>query len=417
MKKILIFLFALFVIISCKNDKDFYLSQDHKSVFKRAPKDDKKIFIDFYTTWCGSCKGYDNFIFPDSSFIEYLKTDFYSLKLNAELPENKTVANKYKITGYPTIIIANPDGTEIDRIIGFKSEQPEYYIDLIENILTGKENLDSFKVEFLKNTENAEYAKEIITKLFQKEDYQSIENFIQLVKTTSKNETLLNEADLFLGFAKLRNRQSPNPSYLENRLNSDKNLDDYWKENILSELIGYYKNVNIDTYEYYCYELEKNYPMNFYWNRQFARYLYENNKDLETANRITNNMAVHNKLDHWTPFLQGHQLALQGKKEEAFDNFDNWMIKYKNLEDSKNRYYFYIVLAVYHNYRLEKALQYAVQLEEDIPSIHNRKQLAKLYYLTNQQDKAVEILKETIPLIETAKEKKEIDKMIDEYSI
>ncbi len=131
MKKILIVVLVLFTIDSCKNDKDFYLSQDHKTVFKAAVKDNKKIFIDFYTTWCGSCKGYDNFIFPDSIFKEYLKAEFYSLKLNAELPENKTIANKYKITGYPTIILANPNGTEIDRIIGFKSEKPEYYIDLL----------------------------------------------------------------------------------------------------------------------------------------------------------------------------------------------------------------------------------------------------------------------------------------------
>ncbi len=237
-----------------------------------------------------------------------------------------------------------------------------------------------------------------------------------MIKATSKNDTLLHDADLSLGFAKIRNRQSPNPSYLEDKLNNDKNLNDYWKENIISELIGYYKNINIDTYEYYCYELEKKYPMNFYWNRQFALYLYENNKDLETAIRITNNMAEHNKLDHWTPFLQGHQLALQGKKEEAFQNFDNWLIKYSQTEENPNRYYKYIDLAVSYKFGLNKALEYAIKIENNVSSIYNKKLLAQLFYLTNQQDKAVEILKETIPLIETVKEKKEIDKMIEEYS-
>ncbi len=415
-KNSLILILFVFLINACQNDREIFLSQDYQYAFKHAQKNNKYIFIDFYTTWCGSCKGYDNIIFPDSIFQAYLKTDFYSLKLNAELPENKKIVDEYKIAAYPTLIIANPEGVEINRIVGYKSDEPQYYIDLITSILNGKENLKSFKEEFLKNTENAEYANEIILKLFQKEEYQSVNSFIQLIKSKSKNDSLLYEADLFLAFAKSRDRKSPNPSLLKNRLTNDPNLSDYWRENILTELIGYYKNTDIDSFEYYSFELENKYPMSFYWNRNFALYLYENNRDLETAYRITYNYAEHNSNDHWTPYLQGFQLASKGKKKEAFDNFDKWLIDYKHSEDSKTRYYKYIDLAVFCNYNLEKAVDYAIQFEKDVPTITNRKLLAKLYYLTNQKEKSIRILKETIPLIETTKGKNDMDVLIEEYS-
>lgn len=416
MRNILILIAFVFLINACKNDKEIYLSQDYQYVFKNAPKNNKRILIDFYTSWCGSCKGYDNFIFPDSTFQSFLKTDFYSLKLNAELPENKKIVDKYKIAAYPTIIIANSDGGEVNRIVGFKSEKPQYYIDLITNILKGQENFASYKKEYLKNPENAEYAKEIIIKLFQKEDYQSVDSFVQLIKSNSQNDTLIYDADLFLGFAKLRDKRFPNPYYLKNRLTNDTNLSDYWKENILTELIGYYRDTNIDTFEYYSYKLVNNYPMNFYWNRKFALYLYENNKDLNTAYRITEDYAKYNPKDHWAPYLQGFQLASKGKKKEAFDNFDKWLIDNKTFEDSKTRYYKYIDLAVFCKYNLAEAVNFAIQLEKDVPTVMNRKLLAKLYYLTNQKEKSIDILKETIPLIETAKEKQDIDVLIQKYS-
>jgi hypothetical protein len=58
-----------------------------------------------------------------------------------------------------------------------------------------------------------------------------------------------------------------------------------------------------------------------------------------------------------------------------------------------------------------------IRLEKDVSSIQNRKQLTKLYYLMNQKEKSVKILKGTIPLIESAKAKKEIDMLIEKYAI
>lgn len=50
-------------------------------------KNPKKIFIDVYTTWCGPCKMLDANTFSHPVIAEYLNTNFYPVKLNAEMTD------------------------------------------------------------------------------------------------------------------------------------------------------------------------------------------------------------------------------------------------------------------------------------------------------------------------------------------
>jgi hypothetical protein len=61
-------------------------------------------------------------------------------------------------------------------------------------------------------------------------------------------------------------------------------------------------------------------------------------------------------------------------------------------------------------------LEYAKILENNASTITNRKLLAQLYYMTDDRDLAIEILEGTIPLVESKKEKEQIDELISEYS-
>jgi len=125
-QKAIIILLILILTAACNNrPKVHFLVNDYQEVIKSAALDNKNIFIDFYTVWCGGCIGYDKFVFTDSVFQEYLKANFYSLRINAELIENKILVDKYSIRAYPTIIIADRNGNEIDRIVGYNSEYGE----------------------------------------------------------------------------------------------------------------------------------------------------------------------------------------------------------------------------------------------------------------------------------------------------
>lgn len=59
-----------------------WLSWDE--MVKLNEKNPKKIFIDFYTSWCGWCKVMDKNTFEDTIVAELMSKDFYCVKFDAE---------------------------------------------------------------------------------------------------------------------------------------------------------------------------------------------------------------------------------------------------------------------------------------------------------------------------------------------
>ena len=85
-----------------------------------AAKDEGKlVFIDFYTTWCEPCKRLDKDTWTDAGVGKLVGDKAVALKLDAE-KEGKPVAARYKITAYPTLLLMKTDGTEVDRIVGYR---------------------------------------------------------------------------------------------------------------------------------------------------------------------------------------------------------------------------------------------------------------------------------------------------------
>ena len=55
---------------------------------KANQKTGKKIFIDFYTDWCGWCKKMDATTFSDPEVAKYINENFYAVKFDAEQKED-----------------------------------------------------------------------------------------------------------------------------------------------------------------------------------------------------------------------------------------------------------------------------------------------------------------------------------------
>ncbi len=90
-----------------------------QAVLAEAKRQNKPIFVDIYTTWCGPCKLMAKQAFPDPKVGEKFNANFISYQIDAEKGEGPAVAKQYAVDAYPTSLYVAGDGNLIHRAIGY----------------------------------------------------------------------------------------------------------------------------------------------------------------------------------------------------------------------------------------------------------------------------------------------------------
>ena len=101
-----------------------------KEAFAEAKKQDKYLFIDCYTDWCGWCKVADKKTFPDKMVGEVLNTYFISVKVDMEQGEGVLLAQKYRVAGFPSYLMFAPDGTFAKKMFGYIENPKEFAVEV-----------------------------------------------------------------------------------------------------------------------------------------------------------------------------------------------------------------------------------------------------------------------------------------------
>lgn len=94
---------------------------------QRARAENKLIFLDVYTGWCYWCKKLQKETFPSAEGQKALEK-MVPLRIETEdesYKPTKDVAfeTRYRIDGFPTLLILNADGKEVARQPGFLPPQ------------------------------------------------------------------------------------------------------------------------------------------------------------------------------------------------------------------------------------------------------------------------------------------------------
>lgn len=122
MARLILFIAAFwinFAVFADSNEKLNYYSGSYADALKEAKRQNKLVFIDAYTDWCGWCKKLDRTTFKDTSVIRYMNDYFIVLKLDMENGEGPSIGAKYNVNSFPTLLFLNQDGKEVVRIEGF----------------------------------------------------------------------------------------------------------------------------------------------------------------------------------------------------------------------------------------------------------------------------------------------------------
>ncbi|NIM16010.1 MAG: thioredoxin fold domain-containing protein [Candidatus Aminicenantes bacterium] len=162
---------------------------DWQKALKNAAANKQPVMMDFYTDWCPPCKRLTKTTFVDPKMINYFKKENYVLiKVNPE--KDRAAENKFKVYSYPTLVIFNAKGNEIDRILGYQSteELVKALEDLKKGIGTLEDLLNRYKkVKEKKTKETFGLMFRILDKYIARADYPDGLNLIGKIVEMDKD--------------------------------------------------------------------------------------------------------------------------------------------------------------------------------------------------------------------------------------
>lgn len=90
-----------------------------KEVLAKAKAEDKLVFVDVYTSWCGPCKKMAAEVFPLVEVGQVFNPNFVNYKIDAEKGEGIDIAKQFGVKSFPTYLFVNGDGVLVYRSGGY----------------------------------------------------------------------------------------------------------------------------------------------------------------------------------------------------------------------------------------------------------------------------------------------------------
>lgn len=104
---------------------------DYAKGLAEAAKENKLVLLDFTgSDWCGWCIKLDEEVFSKTEFKRFAKEKLVLVELDYPKGKNQTkkikeqnaeLKTKFKVSGYPTIVLVDAEGKEQARWVGYKA--------------------------------------------------------------------------------------------------------------------------------------------------------------------------------------------------------------------------------------------------------------------------------------------------------
>lgn len=144
MKHILLSLASLLLAVNLTAGEGTWLTDLDKA--KELAKTEKKhVLIDFTgSDWCPPCKALHKNVFSTPEFEKFAKDRFILVELDfprtkpqsAEVKAaNRELAKAFGITGYPTVVVLDPEGKEVSKKVGYGGQDAAKYIADLEKVV------------------------------------------------------------------------------------------------------------------------------------------------------------------------------------------------------------------------------------------------------------------------------------------
>ena len=134
--------FSFVTTIACGSE----WQTDYEQALAAAKAAKKCVLLNFTgSDWCGPCIEMKKVVFSKTAFLDYAKTNLVLVEvdypkrkaLSEQLTkQNGRLLHQYDIesSGFPTVILLNPDGKRLGQLEGYGGERPADIIAWVEKL-------------------------------------------------------------------------------------------------------------------------------------------------------------------------------------------------------------------------------------------------------------------------------------------
>ena len=170
-----------------------------------ARRDGRPILIDFWATWCVPCREMEAELWSRADVLE-VSRKFVCLRV--DIDNDPVTANRYRTEAVPTVILADPWGTELARREGFS--QPAMYVDLLKAVPSDYHEVAPWQTRLLENPRDVEAMRQAGLAYHRLMLFDTSNDFLDKVadsKEARANPSLLAEALTVEGWNHLKLRR------------------------------------------------------------------------------------------------------------------------------------------------------------------------------------------------------------------
>ncbi len=100
----------------------------------KAKAEDKHVFVNFTTNWCGWCKKMNKTTFKEAVIVDMLTDNFVSVKVDGDsrheldidgykITEQNLAQSEFQIRSYPTYFFLTPEGGKLGAARGYQPKE------------------------------------------------------------------------------------------------------------------------------------------------------------------------------------------------------------------------------------------------------------------------------------------------------
>jgi thioredoxin-related protein len=129
-----------------------------EQIKEKAKKENKYIFVDCYTTWCGPCKKMDKEVYGQDSVGDFMNEKFINVRVQMDRTNNdnndvigwyneaERIKDRYRVTIFPSYLFFSPIGDIIHRDVSYMAS--DKFVSMAEMAFNPQSQYYTLKAEY-----------------------------------------------------------------------------------------------------------------------------------------------------------------------------------------------------------------------------------------------------------------------------